>query len=40
MKLSRMVVTDFDGTLFSDNKTVNKRDYITLLELGEKGIKG
>lgn len=39
MKLSRMVVTDFDGTLFSDNKTVNKRDYITLLELGEKGIK-
>ena len=34
-----MVVTDFDGTLFSDEKKVNEKDLNTLVRLGEMGIK-
>ena len=39
MKHSKMIVTDFDGTLFSDDKKINRKDYETLINLGEKGIK-
>ena len=39
MKQLKMVITDFDGTLFSDDKAVNRKDYDTLLKLGEMGIK-
>ena len=38
MKLFKMVVTDFDGTLFNDRKKVHRKDYETLLKLGEMGI--
>lgn len=34
-----MVITDFDGTLFSDEKRVRSKDYETLVRLGEKNIK-
>lgn len=34
-----MIVTDFDGTLFSDEKKVKRTDYETLVNLGERGIK-
>ena len=34
-----MVVTDFDGTLFSDEERVRSKDYETLVSLGETNIK-
>lgn len=33
-----MVITDLDGTLFMDDKSVSKEDYNTLHELGKNGI--
>lgn len=33
-----MIVTDFDGTLFSDSHSFNDKDLETLRHLGEKGI--
>ena len=39
MNKLKMIITDFDGTLFSDDKKINKKDYETLLKLGEMGIK-
>jgi len=33
-----MIVTDFDGTLFSDSHSFNDKDLATLRHLGEKGI--
>jgi HAD superfamily hydrolase (TIGR01484 family) len=34
----KMVITDLDGTLLQDNKTVHERDYKTLHDLAKKGI--
>ncbi len=34
-----MVITDFDGTLYSDKKSIDKKDIDTLIMLGRKGIK-
>ncbi|MDX9801881.1 MAG: HAD family hydrolase [Spirochaetia bacterium] len=33
-----MIVTDFDGTLFTDSHTFHKEDIDTLIRLGETGI--
>ena len=34
----KMVVTDLDGTLLKDDKTISSQDIETLEELGKKGI--
>ena len=39
MEKLKMVITDFDGTLFTDDKRINKKDYETLVNLGKRGIK-
>jgi len=33
-----MIFTDFDGTLLRSDRTVSKKDYDTLIRLGERGI--
>ncbi|RKY78467.1 Cof-type HAD-IIB family hydrolase, partial [candidate division KSB1 bacterium] len=33
-----MVLTDFDGTLLRSDRVVSKKDYNTLLRLGNSGI--
>ena len=34
----QILVTDFDGTLLNDNKTISQKDFDTLKKLRKRGV--